>query len=129
MAKSKVIILAGGQGMRLREETEYRPKPMIEVGGRPLLWHIMKHYANYGHKEFVICLGYKGEIIKGYFLNFDYLAGDFTVVLGSRESIKCHDVRDEYGWSVTLANTGATNETGSRIKQVQKYCQDSDLLM
>ncbi len=129
MSKSKVIILAGGQGMRLREETEYRPKPMVEVGGRPLLWHIMKIYAHHGFDDFVICLGYKGEIIKGYFLDFDYLAGDFTITLGQREKITCHDKREEYGWSVTLANTGLNNETGSRIKQVERYASDCDLVL
>lgn len=129
MPKSKVIILAGGQGMRLHEETEYRPKPMIEVGGRPLLWHIMKHYARHGFQEFIICLGYKGEIIKSYFLNFDYQSGDFTLTLGSRDSIVCHDQRDEYGWTVTLANTGVDSQTGSRIKQVEKYTRDCDLVL
>src|SRR5437870_4248040 len=129
MAKTKVIILAGGQGMRLREETEYRPKPMVEVGGRPLLWHIMKHYSRHGYKDFVVCLGYKGEYIKSYFLNFDYLAGDFTITLGERGSIACHDKRDEYGWTVTLANTGLSSETGSRIKQIEKYTDDCDLIM
>src|SRR5579875_2637346 len=93
MAEAKVIILAGGQGMRLREETEYRPKPMVEVGGRPLLWHIMRHYAFHGFTDFVLALGYKGEMIKGYFLNFDYLTADFTITLGAREKIVCHDRR------------------------------------
>jgi glucose-1-phosphate cytidylyltransferase len=129
MAKSKVVLLAGGQGMRLREETEYRPKPMVEVGGRPLLWHIMQHYARYQHKEFVICLGYKGDVIKGYFLNYDYLSSDFTLTLGSRESIVCHDQRDEYGWSITLCNTGQDAQTGSRIKQIEKYVQDAELIL
>lgn len=128
MAKAKVIILAGGQGMRLREETEYRPKPMVEVGGRPLLWHIMRHFAHYGLRDFILALGYKGEMIKGYFLNFDYLVGDFTITLGSRDNIVCHDQRDEYGWTITLANTGLDNLTGSRIKQVEKYSADCDFI-
>lgn len=129
MPKTKVVILAGGQGMRLREETEYRPKPMVEVGGRPLLWHIMKHYAHFGFTDFVLCLGYKGELIKGYFLNFDFLSGDFTITLGSRDSIVCHDKRDEYGWTVTLANTGQANETGSRIHQIERHTADCDFIM
>lgn len=129
MRSAKVVILAGGQGMRLREETEYRPKPMVEVGGRPLLWHIMRHYANYQFKEFVICLGYKGEVIKGYFLNFDYLSGDFTLTLGTRDSIICHDQRDEYGWIITLCNTGLYAETGCRIKRIEKYVRDADLIL
>jgi glucose-1-phosphate cytidylyltransferase len=129
MANTKVIILAGGQGMRLREETEYRPKPMVEVGGKPLLWHIMRQYAYHGFQEFVICLGYKAEVIKSYFLNFDFLSSDFTIRLGGRESIVCHDVGAEHGWQVTLAQTGPNCETGSRIKQVQKYVSDCDLIM
>jgi glucose-1-phosphate cytidylyltransferase len=129
MDNVKVIILAGGQGMRLREETEYRPKPMVEVGGKPLLWHIMKQYAHYGFHDFVVCLGYKGEIIKGYFVNFDYLSSDFTIRLGVRESTTYHDIGDEKGWTVTLAQTGLNSETGSRIYQVQKYVRDCDLIM
>jgi glucose-1-phosphate cytidylyltransferase len=102
---------------------------MVEVGGRPLLWHIMKIYAHHGFTDFVICLGYKGDMIKSYFLNFDYLQGDVTITLGSRESIKCHDKGDEYGWTVTLANTGLNNETGSRIKQTERHLADSDLIL
>lgn len=115
--------------MRLREETEYRPKPMIEVGGRPLLWHIMQHYAAYDFKDFVICLGYKGEMIKTYFLNFDYLNSDFTLTLGSRDAIAYHDPKDEKGWTVTLANTGLAAETGWRLKQVEKYLKECDLIL
>lgn len=129
MTNTKVIILAGGQGMRLREETEYRPKPMVEVGGKPLLWHIMKQYAHYGFQDFVICLGYKGEVIKSYFINFDYLSSDFTISLGSRDSIICHEIGVEKGWTVTLAQTGQTDETGSRIRQVKKYVKDCELIM
>lgn len=129
MAKIKVVLLAGGQGMRLREETEYRPKPMVEVGGKPLIWHIMQHYAGYDFKDFVVCLGYKGESIKSYFLNFDFLNSDFTLTLGERDRITCHDPREENGWTVTLANTGLPNETGSRLKQIEKYLKDADLIM
>jgi glucose-1-phosphate cytidylyltransferase len=129
MKNTKVIILAGGQGMRLREETEYKPKPMVEVGGKPLLWHIMKQYAFYGFDDFVICLGYKGPHIKSYFLNFDFLMSDFTIQLGQRESIVCHDRGAETGWKVTLADTGLLAETGCRLKSVEKYVQDCDLIM
>ena len=81
----KVVILCGGFGMRLREETELRPKPMVEVGGRPILWHIMKTFAHYGYNEFVLCLGYKSEVIKNYFLNYEFLNNDFTIELGSHK--------------------------------------------
>ncbi len=115
--------------MRLREETEYRPKPMVEVGGRPLIWHIMKHYAHHGHREFVICLGYKGEAIKSYFLNFDYFSSDFTVTLGMPDNITCHGQQQEYGWSITLADTGLESQTGCRIKLVENYVRDCDLIL
>ena len=129
MAGIKVVLLAGGQGMRLREETEYRPKPMVEVGGRPLLWHIMQQYAAHDFKDFVICLGYKGDVIKSYFLNFEYLSSDFTITLGTPDAITCHEPSSESGWNVTLANTGLTAETGCRIKQIEKYVKDCDLIM
>ena len=80
----KVVILCGGQGTRLREETEYRPKPLVEVGGRPILWHIMKLYAHYGFRDFVLCLGYRGNMIKEYFLNYEAMNNDFTICLGER---------------------------------------------
>ena len=80
----KVVILCGGQGTRLREETEFRPKPMVEVGGRPILWHIMKLYAHYGFRDFVLCLGYRGNMIKEYFLNYEAMNNDFTICLGQK---------------------------------------------
>jgi len=84
----KVVIFCGGLGTRLREETEFKPKPMVEIGGRPILWHIMKLYATYGYKEFVLCLGYKGNIIKEFFLNYEFLNNDFTVTLGKNKDIE-----------------------------------------
>ena len=110
----KVVILCGGMGTRLREETEYRPKPMVEIGGRPILWHIMKMYAHYGFGEFILCLGYKGWLIKEYFLNYTMMHNDFTVELGDRSSIQFHDGQDEAGWEVTLAETGLNAMTGAR---------------
>ncbi len=116
----KVVILAGGLGTRLREETEFRPKPMVEIGSRPILWHIMKLYAFYGHSEYVICLGYKGDVIRDYFLNYELRNRDFTVTLGSRET-EVHDGHDEVGWRVTLAETGEKTATAGRIRRVARY--------
>lgn len=117
----KVLILAGGQGTRMREETEYRPKPLVEIGGRPVLWHIMKTYAHYGLRDFVICLGYKGSMIKEYFLNYEVMNNDFTVHLGSKHHIVHHDEHAEQDFSVTLAETGLNSMTGGRIRRAARY--------
>lgn len=120
----KVIILCGGQGTRLREETEFRPKPMVMVGGKPILWHIMKMYAAHGHTDFVLCLGYKGEMIKEYFLNYQAMNNDFTIRLGNHREIDSHGAHEEEDFRVTLADTGADAMTGSRVKQVERYVDD-----
>jgi len=124
----KVAILCGGLGTRLREETEFRPKPMVEIGGRPILWHIMKIYSHYGFKDFVLCLGYKGEMIKEYFYNYEILNNDFTIKLGDTKNLDIHSSHDERGWRVTLADTGDWALKGSRLKQVEKYI-DGDCFM
>jgi len=118
-----VVILCGGLGTRLREETEYRPKPMVEIGGRPILWHIMRLYAHYGFKEFILCLGYKGMMIKEYFLNYQPLMSDFTIRLGEVPSVSYLGDRESIDWSVTLADTGLETMTGARVKQIEKYVQ------
>ena len=123
----KVVILCGGQGTRLREETEVKPKPMVEIGGYPILWHIMKTYAQYGHQEFVLCLGYKGNMIKEYFYNYEVLENDFTVELGTKK-VDIHKAHEEAGWKVTLVDTGKTAMTGARVKRIQEYI-DGDLFM
>jgi len=116
------MILAGGMGTRLREHTEIRPKPMVEIGGRPILWHIMKLYAYHGFTDFIICLGYKANIIKEYFFNYESMNADFTIELGRPNSIQFHgDRHGESGWKVTLAYTGENALTGSRIKQASGY--------
>src|ERR1700704_6435480 len=102
----KAIILCGGQGTRLREHTELRPKPMVEIGGKPIIWHIMKLYAFHGIRDFVLCLGYKGHVIKEYFLNYKAMNSDFTVKLDEAESIAFHGGQEQDSWSVTLADTG-----------------------
>src|ERR671928_2175413 len=117
----KVVILCGGQGTRLREETEFRPKPLVDVGGRPILWHIMKNYAFHGFREFVLCLGYRGNIIKDYFLNYEAMNNDFTICLGQKSKIDYHDLHTEQGFKVTLADTGSDSMTGGRIARIRKY--------
>jgi len=117
----QTLILCGGMGTRLREETEYRPKPMVEIGGRPILWHIMKSYAVHGYTEFVVCLGYKGERIKEYFLNYEAMNNDFTVELGRSHRLSFHDRHGEDGWRVTLVDTGIHTMTGARVKRAAGY--------
>ena len=124
----KVVILCGGQGTRLREETEFRPKPMVEIGGRPVLWHIMKLYAWHGFHDFLLCLGYRGNIIREYFLNYQAMNRDFTINLGRRE-IQYHDNHREEDFSVTLAETGEDTMTGGRLKRVARYLNDDDLFL
>ncbi len=121
MSQAKVVILSGGFGTRLREETEFRPKPMVSVGDKPLLWHIMKTYAHYGYTDFVICLGYKGNMIKEYFLNYAMMNSDFTVHLGNANRTYFHSNHDEKDWTVTLAHTGLRAQTGARIGRVEKH--------
>jgi glucose-1-phosphate cytidylyltransferase len=120
----KAMILAGGFGTRLSEETVLRPKPMVEIGGRPILWHIMQHYAAHGVREFVICLGYKGDYIKKFFLDYAAVTSDFTIDLSNRE-IDVHYKRGE-DWKVTLVDTGADSMTGGRIRRALPYVADDD---
>lgn len=117
----KAVILAGGLGARLREETEFRPKPMVEIGGRPILWHIMKTLSAQGINEFVICLGYKGDYIKDFFMNYEARTHDITVKLGENEGLFQHSESPAENWTVTLANTGASTMTGGRINRIKKY--------
>jgi len=118
----KAVILAGGYGTRLAEETEVRPKPMVEIGGRPILWHIMKIYAHYGINDFVICLGYKGYVIKEYFSNYFLHMSDVTFDLRSNE-VKVHHNAAE-PWHVTLVDTGTDTDTGGRLARVRKHLED-----
>ena len=125
----KVVILCGGQGTRLREETEYRPKPLVMVGDRPILWHIMKLYSHYGYNDFILCLGYKGDMIKNYFLNYDELAHDFTLHLGSGKKEILHHQNSTPNWNITFADTGQSCETGSRIARIKRYIGDDKEFM
>ena len=120
----KVVILCGGKGTRLREETEFRPKPMLPIGGRPILWHIMKIYASHGFTDFVLCLGYKGGMIKDYFRNYLWNTSDVTLRLGAHREEVFQNRQDEEGWTVTLAETGEETLTAGRVAKVRKYIGD-----
>src|SRR5687767_10859530 len=112
----QAVILAGGLGTRLREETEFRPKPLVEIGSKPILWHIMKHYSVCGVNEFILCLGYKGDMVRNYIVNYWYSNSDCIVDLGNRNVEILSPAHDEADWRVLLAETGLTTETGGRIK-------------
>lgn len=123
----KVVILAGGFGTRLSEETHLRPKPMVDIGDKPILWHIMKIYSSYGYNDFVICLGYKGYMIKEYFANYFIHQSDLTIDLANN-TIKTHHSKAE-PWKVTLVDTGKESMTGGRIKRIQKYVGNEPFLL
>jgi glucose-1-phosphate cytidylyltransferase len=123
----KVIILAGGLGTRLTEETTIKPKPMVEIGGQPLLWHIMKHYAHYGFKEFFIALGHRGEVIKRFFLDYYNLTGNMTIDLSCGKV----ELRDQHceDWMVHLVDTGSESQTGGRVKRLQPWLRDETFMV
>jgi len=125
--KIKVVILCGGRGTRLGTETETRPKPMIEIGSRPILWHIMKIYAHYGLKDFVLCLGYQGWVIKEFFLNYSAKICDISLTLGERNSAVYQTKNEDTDWKVTLVETGEFSQTGSRIWNARKYLEDCSI--
>jgi len=125
----ETVILCGGMGTRLREETEFKPKPMVEIGGRPIIWHIMRHYRHYGSNRFILCLGYKGDIIRNYFLNYHLYTKDLQVDLatGNVESLMPTD--DRVDWKVNLVETGQESLTGRRIYRAMKYIQGDSFLV
>lgn len=124
----KLVILAGGYGTRLGKRTSCIPKPMVTIGQKPIIWHIMKIYSAYGIKDFIICLGYKGHVIKDYFLHYNSKNNDFTVSLNDL-SIEYHNEHDEKDWNVTLVDTGLNTLKGGRLKRVEKYLEnDTNLL-
>jgi glucose-1-phosphate cytidylyltransferase len=123
----KTVILAGGLGTRLQEETTVKPKPMIEIGGQPILWHIMQIYAAYGHTEFIVALGYKGEVIKNYFLEYYHLHHDLTIHLGSGH-LEVHDGKREE-WRVHLIDTGLSTQTGGRLARLSSYVGNESFMM
>lgn len=124
----KVVILCGGLGTRLKEETEFKPKPMVMIGDHPIIWHIMKIYATQGYQDFVLCLGYKGHLIKDYFYHYEIMANDFQVTLGRKDALEIFQNHPERGWRVILANTGEKTLKGGRLKRIERYL-DSDNFM
>lgn len=123
----KTIILCGGMGTRLKEETEFKPKPMVQIGGKPILWHIMKIYRYFGFREFILALGYKGEMIKEYFLNFSQMQGDFTLDLQNGQLVSHKKSEDDF--VITFVETGLKTETGGRILNVSPYLDDGPFMV
>lgn len=125
----KVLLLAGGLGTGLREETEYRPKPMVPIGEQPILWHIMKYFSIFGFNDFIIATGYKGNVIADYFLNYDVNRSDFTVTLGKKETLVIQDQNPQEEWQVTIAHTGAETLTGGRLLKCRKYLETETFMV
>ncbi len=125
----KVVILCGGFGTRIRDVADNVPKPMLTIGGMPILLHIMRYYAHWGQRQFVLCLGYQGQAIKNYFLNYEPFSNDFTLELGHHNKIEFHTEHREVGWKVTLAETGLNTMTGARVRKIAKYIGDDENFM
>jgi glucose-1-phosphate cytidylyltransferase len=125
----KAVILCGGQGTRIRDASEVLPKPLLPIGGKPIVWHIMKSYARHGVREFVLCLGYKGWLVKEFFLNYRAMTTDVTVALGRHDRIEFHGRHDEEDWSVTLAETGDDTMTGGRVAAIRRYVEGDDVFL
>ncbi|MBL1140631.1 MAG: glucose-1-phosphate cytidylyltransferase [Proteobacteria bacterium] len=125
----KVVILCGGYGTRIRDVTDDVPKPMIPIGPYPILWHIMKYYSCFSYNDFVLCLGYKKDVIKDFFLNYAAHTRDFTITLGKQDSIEFHTNHDESDWNITLADTGLNSMTGARVKMIEKYTGKEDFML
>jgi glucose-1-phosphate cytidylyltransferase len=124
----KVVLFCGGQGLRMREYSETIPKPMVPIGYRPILWHVMKYYAHHGYRDFILCLGYGGDIIKNYFLNYDEcVSNDFILSKGGKNLQLFNSDIDE--WNITFADTGATSNIGQRLKAVEKYLEGEDVFL
>lgn len=123
--RADVIILCGGMGTRLREETEVKPKPMVEIGGKPILWHIMKYYSSFGFTRFLLALGYRGEVIKKYFYDYRFISSDFTICLDPKTEPEIHTVSDEHQWKVSCIDTGLEALKATRIKRLQSYIRSN----
>ena len=134
MNNPKVVILCGGRGARLNEETEIKPKPLVEIGGKPILWHIMKIYSTFGFDNFVLCLGYKGAMIKEYFYHYHLMMNDFTLTFNnvaneSKRNVKFEQGVEKIDWTITLADTGIDTLKGARIKRIEKYIEGDTFLL
>jgi len=125
----KVVILAGGFGTRIRDVASDIPKPMIPIGPYPILWHIMRSYSYFGHKHFIICLGYKGELIKQFFLNYKAYTHDITISYGNTGGVIFHNAHNDYDWTITLSDTGARAMTGARIARIKEYVGNEDFML
>ena len=124
----KVVLFCGGLGMRIREAGESTPKPMVHVGDRPILWHVMKYYAHFGHKDFILCLGYRADVIKNYFVNYsEPVSNDFVLVNGGRD-VKVFN-RDIEDWTITFVDTGANSNIGQRLKAIEKYLDGDEVFL
>lgn len=124
----KVVLFCGGLGMRLREYSENLPKPMVPIGYRPILWHVMKYYAHFGHKDFILCLGYRADVIKDYFLHFNECVSNDFVLSAGGEKIDLKN-RDIYDWTITFAETGVNSNIGQRLKAVEKYLKGEEVFL
>lgn len=124
----KVVLFCGGFGTRMRDYSETIPKPLVNIGYRPILWHVMKYYAHYGHKDFILCLGYKADVIKNYFLNYDEcLSNDFVLSNGCKDlQLLSNDIHD---WQITFVDTGLTSNIGQRLKAVEKYLEGEEVFL
>ncbi|MBT8342127.1 MAG: glucose-1-phosphate cytidylyltransferase [Desulfatitalea sp.] len=129
MENTPVVILCGGLGTRLREETEFKPKPMVRIGNRPILWHIMKIYSQYGFKRFILCLGYRGELIKDFFYHYQLMNNDFTITLGCNRDVILHSDHDECGWEITMCNTGDSSLKGARLKRIERHIKMDNFMV
>ncbi|MEG1589029.1 MAG: glucose-1-phosphate cytidylyltransferase [Mucinivorans sp.] len=126
----KTVILCGGYGTRIRDVADDIPKPMIPIGGKPIIWHIMKYYATYGYKEFVLCLGYKSDVIKDFFINYELRSSDIILTLGQQaERVVATKAHGEDGWQIALAETGVKAMTGARVRRIKKYIGDDSIFM
>ncbi len=125
----RVVILCGGRGSRIRDASELLPKPMLPIGGKPILWHIMKLYSHWGYDDFVLCLGYRGWVIKEFFLNYAAMTNDIVVQLGRSRAVTIGSDHDEESWNVTLAETGESTGTAGRVSAIRKYVESDDLFL